>query len=106
MEESEACSLPGGLASVKKQFESQEYASSSQSQTSVTQVHVEKRSVQVLATKQARHKPYIEILNSYLFILHWGCGGMWSSGFCCAAQVMGSTCCFVLLYGKLYSNNI
>ncbi|XP_070969418.1 xin actin-binding repeat-containing protein 2-like isoform X1 [Oncorhynchus clarkii lewisi] len=52
MEESEACSLPGGLASVKKQFESQEYASSSQSQTSVTQVHVEKRSVQVLATKQ------------------------------------------------------
>ncbi|XP_038835812.1 xin actin-binding repeat-containing protein 2-like [Salvelinus namaycush] len=44
MEESEACSLPGGLASVKKQFESQEYASSSQSQTSVTQVHLEKRS--------------------------------------------------------------
>ncbi|CDQ93265.1 unnamed protein product, partial [Oncorhynchus mykiss] len=52
MEESEACSLPGGLASVKKQFESQEYASSSQSQTSVTQVHVEKRSVQEVSSSQ------------------------------------------------------
>eukprot|EP00063_Salmo_salar_P032392 XP_014007227.1 PREDICTED: xin actin-binding repeat-containing protein 2-like isoform X2 [Salmo salar] len=52
MEESEACSLPGGLASVKKQFESQEYASSSQSQTSVTQVHLEKRSVQEVSSSQ------------------------------------------------------
>lgn len=83
MEESEVCSLPGGLASVKKQFESQEYASSSQSQTSVTQIHLEKRSMQVLASKPSRHKPYIEILYSYLFILHWGCGQMWSRGFCC-----------------------
>ncbi|KAM9396221.1 uncharacterized protein xirp2a isoform 1-T2 [Salvelinus alpinus] len=52
MEESEACSLPGGLASVKKQFESQEYASSSQSQTSVKQVHLEKRSVQEVSSSQ------------------------------------------------------
>ncbi|XP_041727536.2 xin actin-binding repeat-containing protein 2-like isoform X2 [Coregonus clupeaformis] len=52
MEESEACSLPGGLASVKKQFESQEYASSSQSQTSVTHVHLEKRSVQEVSSSQ------------------------------------------------------
>ncbi|XP_029612535.1 xin actin-binding repeat-containing protein 2 isoform X1 [Salmo trutta] len=52
MEESEVCSLPGGLASVKKQFESQEYASSSQSQTSVTQVHFEKRSMQEVSSSQ------------------------------------------------------
>ncbi|XP_031707845.1 xin actin-binding repeat-containing protein 2 isoform X1 [Anarrhichthys ocellatus] len=45
MSESEACSLPGGLASVKKQFESQEFASSS-SQSSVAQFHFEQRSVQ------------------------------------------------------------
>ncbi|XP_074483863.1 uncharacterized protein xirp2a isoform X1 [Sebastes fasciatus] len=45
MDESEACSLPGGLASVKKQFESQEFASSS-SQSSVAQFHYEQRSVQ------------------------------------------------------------
>ncbi|KAM6892869.1 uncharacterized protein PEZ65_022931 [Lycodopsis pacificus] len=45
MSESEACSLPGGLASVKKQFESQEFASSS-SQSSVSQFHFEQRSVQ------------------------------------------------------------
>uniref|UniRef100_A0A4W5M9V7 Uncharacterized protein n=1 Tax=Hucho hucho TaxID=62062 RepID=A0A4W5M9V7_9TELE len=52
MEESETCSLPGGLASVKKQFESQEYASSSQSQTSVTQVPLQKRSVQEVSSSQ------------------------------------------------------
>lgn len=52
MEESEVCSLPGGLASVKKQFESQEYASSSQSQTSVTQIHLEKRSMQEVSSSQ------------------------------------------------------
>ncbi|CAB1327881.1 unnamed protein product, partial [Coregonus sp. 'balchen'] len=57
MEESEACSLPGGLASVKKQFESQEYASSSQSQTSVTHVHLEKRSVQVMEESEACSLP-------------------------------------------------
>ncbi|XP_054646285.1 xin actin-binding repeat-containing protein 2 isoform X2 [Dunckerocampus dactyliophorus] len=45
MDESEACSLPGGLASVKKQFENQEFASSS-SQSSSTQVHFQQRSVQ------------------------------------------------------------
>nr|XP_057907715.1 xin actin-binding repeat-containing protein 2 isoform X2 [Doryrhamphus excisus] len=45
MDESEACSLPGGLASVKKQFEKQEFASSS-SQSSSTQVHFQQRSVQ------------------------------------------------------------
>lgn len=46
MDESEACSLPGGLASVKRQFENQEVALSS-SQSSVTQFHFEQRSVQV-----------------------------------------------------------
>uniref|UniRef100_A0A8C3A2W3 Xin actin binding repeat containing 2 n=1 Tax=Cyclopterus lumpus TaxID=8103 RepID=A0A8C3A2W3_CYCLU len=47
MSESEACSLPGGLAGVKKQFESQEFASST-SQSSVAQFHFEQRSVQVI----------------------------------------------------------
>ncbi|XP_029372361.1 xin actin-binding repeat-containing protein 2 isoform X2 [Echeneis naucrates] len=45
MDESEACSLPGGLASVKRQFETQEFASSS-SQSSVTQFHYQQKSVQ------------------------------------------------------------
>ncbi|XP_077406766.1 uncharacterized protein xirp2a [Vanacampus margaritifer] len=45
MEESEACSLPGGLASVKKQFENQNVASSS-SQSSSTQFHFQQRTVQ------------------------------------------------------------
>ncbi|KAM9327862.1 uncharacterized protein xirp2a [Pholidichthys leucotaenia] len=45
MDESEACSLPGGLASVKRQFENQEFASSS-SQSTVTQYHFQQRSVQ------------------------------------------------------------
>uniref|UniRef100_H3BXP2 Xin actin binding repeat containing 2 n=1 Tax=Tetraodon nigroviridis TaxID=99883 RepID=H3BXP2_TETNG len=45
MDESEACSLPGGLASVKRQFENQQFTSSS-SQSSVAQVHFEQRSVQ------------------------------------------------------------
>ncbi len=43
MEESEVCSLPGGLASVRKQFETQETASS----LNVTQFHFHHRSVQV-----------------------------------------------------------
>ncbi|CAN9497790.1 unnamed protein product [Ophioblennius macclurei] len=42
MEESEVCSLPGGLASVRKQFETQETASSH----SVTQFHFHHRAVQ------------------------------------------------------------
>ncbi|XP_061652819.1 xin actin-binding repeat-containing protein 2 isoform X2 [Phyllopteryx taeniolatus] len=45
MDESEACSLPGGLASVKKQFENQDFASSS-SQSSSNQFHLQQRSVQ------------------------------------------------------------
>uniref|UniRef100_UPI0037E99949 xin actin-binding repeat-containing protein 2 n=1 Tax=Semicossyphus pulcher TaxID=241346 RepID=UPI0037E99949 len=49
MDESEACSLPGGLASVKRQFENQEFASSS-SQSSVTQFHFEQRSVQEVSS--------------------------------------------------------
>ncbi|XP_055083257.1 xin actin-binding repeat-containing protein 2 isoform X2 [Periophthalmus magnuspinnatus] len=40
----EACSLPGGLASVKRQFESQEFASSSHS--TVTHVQYQQRTVQ------------------------------------------------------------
>ncbi|XP_072539685.1 uncharacterized protein xirp2a [Salminus brasiliensis] len=43
MEDSEACSLPGGLASVKKQFESQKVSSSSSSQSTVTQYHYQQR---------------------------------------------------------------
>ncbi|XP_069376679.1 xin actin-binding repeat-containing protein 2-like isoform X2 [Paralichthys olivaceus] len=49
MEESEACSLPGGLASVKKQFENQEFTSSS-SQSSVTQFHFQQKSVQEVSS--------------------------------------------------------
>ncbi|KAM9334286.1 uncharacterized protein xirp2a [Symphorus nematophorus] len=49
MDESEACSLPGGLASVKKQFENQEFTSSS-SQSTVTQFHFEQRSVQEMSS--------------------------------------------------------
>uniref|UniRef100_A0A8C9YK68 Xin actin binding repeat containing 2 n=1 Tax=Sander lucioperca TaxID=283035 RepID=A0A8C9YK68_SANLU len=43
MEESEVCSLPGGLASVRKQFETQETATSH----NVTQFHFHHRSVQI-----------------------------------------------------------
>ncbi|XP_056606013.1 xin actin-binding repeat-containing protein 2 isoform X1 [Triplophysa dalaica] len=43
MDSSEQCSLPGGLASVKKQFESQEFSSSSASQSTVTQFHYQQR---------------------------------------------------------------
>ncbi|XP_060774720.1 xin actin-binding repeat-containing protein 2 isoform X2 [Neoarius graeffei] len=43
MEDSEACSLPGGLASVKKQFESQKASSSSSSQSTVTQYHYQQK---------------------------------------------------------------
>ncbi|KAK2856757.1 hypothetical protein Q5P01_005492 [Channa striata] len=49
MDESEACSLPGGLASVKKQFEKQEFASSS-SQSSVSQFHFQQRSIQEMSS--------------------------------------------------------
>ncbi|GLD64805.1 xin actin-binding repeat-containing protein 2-like isoform X1, partial [Lates japonicus] len=49
MDESEACSLPGGLASVKRQFENQEFASSS-SQSSVTQIHFQQKSVQEMSS--------------------------------------------------------
>lgn len=45
MDISEPCSLPGGLASVKKQFESQELSSSSASQSTVTQYHYQQRQV-------------------------------------------------------------
>ncbi|XP_073707526.1 uncharacterized protein xirp2a [Garra rufa] len=43
MDSSEPCSLPGGLASVKKQFESQELSSSSASQSTVTEYHYQQR---------------------------------------------------------------
>ncbi|XP_026218268.1 xin actin-binding repeat-containing protein 2 isoform X2 [Anabas testudineus] len=49
MDESEACSLPGGLASVKRQFENREFTSSS-SQSSVTQVHFQQRTVQEVSS--------------------------------------------------------
>ncbi|XP_064183515.1 xin actin-binding repeat-containing protein 2 isoform X2 [Anguilla rostrata] len=47
VEEAEVCSLPGGLAGVKKQFESQEIASS---HSTVTQVHIQHRSVQEVSS--------------------------------------------------------
>ncbi|CAL8307667.1 unnamed protein product [Merluccius merluccius] len=54
MEESEACSLPGGLASVKRQFESQQFASSSSSSShshsTVTQHQYQQKSVQEMST--------------------------------------------------------
>ncbi|XP_030600558.1 xin actin-binding repeat-containing protein 2 isoform X2 [Archocentrus centrarchus] len=49
MSESEARSLPGGLASVKRQFENQEFASSS-SQSTITQFHFQQRSVQEMSS--------------------------------------------------------
>ncbi|XP_056145777.1 xin actin-binding repeat-containing protein 2 [Lampris incognitus] len=48
MEESEVCSLPGGLASVRKQFETQETATSH----NITQLHFQHRSVQEMSNSQ------------------------------------------------------
>ncbi|XP_028250233.1 xin actin-binding repeat-containing protein 1 isoform X2 [Parambassis ranga] len=48
MEESEVCSLPGGLASVRKQFETQETATSH----SVTQFHFHHRTVQEMSNSE------------------------------------------------------
>ncbi|XP_074515474.1 uncharacterized protein xirp2b [Sebastes fasciatus] len=48
MEELEVCSLPGGLASVRKQFERQETASSH----NVTQFHFQHRSVQEISNSE------------------------------------------------------
>jgi len=45
MDSSEPCSLPGGLASVKKQFESHELSSSSASQSTVIQHQYQQRQV-------------------------------------------------------------
>ncbi|KAJ8282360.1 hypothetical protein COCON_G00048790 [Conger conger] len=47
VEEAEVCSLPGGLAGVKKQFESQEIATS---HSTVTQFHIQHRSVQEVSS--------------------------------------------------------
>ncbi|XP_041119738.1 xin actin-binding repeat-containing protein 2-like isoform X2 [Polyodon spathula] len=47
VEESEVCSMPGGLASVKKQFESQEMSSS---HSTVTQYHYQHKSVQEVSS--------------------------------------------------------
>ncbi|XP_037552752.1 xin actin-binding repeat-containing protein 2 [Nematolebias whitei] len=47
MDESEARSLPGGLTSVKRQFESHEFSSS---QSSVSRVQVQRRSVQEVSS--------------------------------------------------------
>ncbi|KAG7466896.1 hypothetical protein MATL_G00147190 [Megalops atlanticus] len=51
MDEGEACSLPGGLASVKRQFESQDVSSS---QSTVTQFYFKNRSVQDTSDVTAR----------------------------------------------------
>lgn len=48
MEESEVCSLPGGLASVRKQFETQETATSH----NVTQFHFHHRTVQEVSNSE------------------------------------------------------
>uniref|UniRef100_A0A3P8TW33 Xin actin binding repeat containing 2 n=1 Tax=Amphiprion percula TaxID=161767 RepID=A0A3P8TW33_AMPPE len=53
MEESEVCSLPGGLASVRKQFETQETATSH----NVTQFHFHHRAVQVYRTERIPSSP-------------------------------------------------
>lgn len=68
MDESEACSLPGGLASVKKQFESQEFASSS-SQSSVAQFHYEQRSVQVRMDNIITHATHSLLESVRIFFL-------------------------------------
>ncbi|XP_028835761.1 xin actin-binding repeat-containing protein 2 isoform X2 [Denticeps clupeoides] len=49
LEETEACSVPGGLANVKKHFESQEFSSSS-SQSTVTQFHFQQRTAQEVSS--------------------------------------------------------
>ncbi|MGH0129141.1 UNVERIFIED_CONTAM: hypothetical protein FKN15_025248 [Acipenser sinensis] len=49
VEESEVCSMPGGLASVKKQFESQEMSSS---HSTVTQYHYQHKSVQEVSSTE------------------------------------------------------
>ncbi|MGH0142764.1 UNVERIFIED_CONTAM: hypothetical protein FKN15_076788 [Acipenser sinensis] len=49
VEESEVCSMPGGLASVKKQFESQEMSSS---HNTVTQYHYQHKSVQEVSSTE------------------------------------------------------
>ncbi|XP_029981657.1 xin actin-binding repeat-containing protein 2 isoform X2 [Sphaeramia orbicularis] len=48
MEESEVCSLPGGLASVRRQFEAQEIATSH----NVTQFHFQHRTVQEMSNTE------------------------------------------------------
>lgn len=48
MEESEVCSLPGGLASVRRQFETQEIATSN----NVTQFHFQHRTVQEMSNSE------------------------------------------------------
>ncbi|XP_066520374.1 xin actin-binding repeat-containing protein 2 [Hoplias malabaricus] len=54
MEDSEPCSLPGGLASVKKQFESQKVSSSSSSsQSTVTQYQFQQRQ-EVVSSSEVR----------------------------------------------------
>ncbi|XP_041117867.1 xin actin-binding repeat-containing protein 2-like isoform X3 [Polyodon spathula] len=49
VEESEVCSMPGGLASVKKQFESQEMSSS---HNTVTQYHYQHKSVKEMSSTE------------------------------------------------------
>ncbi|XP_030013816.1 xin actin-binding repeat-containing protein 2 isoform X2 [Sphaeramia orbicularis] len=64
MDESEACSLPGGLASVKRQFENQEFSSSS-SQSTVTQFHYQQQSVQVIHDQRVQHSAAASYGNHY-----------------------------------------
>ncbi|KAK7154951.1 hypothetical protein R3I93_009790 [Phoxinus phoxinus] len=52
MDSSEPCSLPGGLASVKKQFESHELSSSSASQSTVIQQHHYQQRQQVVSSSE------------------------------------------------------
>ncbi|MGH0149203.1 UNVERIFIED_CONTAM: hypothetical protein FKN15_014457 [Acipenser sinensis] len=54
VEESEVCSMPGGLASVKKQFESQEMSSS---HNTVTQYHYQHKSVQAVEESEVCSMP-------------------------------------------------
>ncbi|KAG5261928.1 hypothetical protein AALO_G00290150 [Alosa alosa] len=59
LEETEACSLPGGLASVKKQFESQEFSTSSSSHSTITHVQSQHR-VQEMSSSQTQRVTFNE----------------------------------------------
>lgn len=68
MEETEVCSLPGGLASVRKQFETRETATSH----NVTQFHFHHRTVQVHMLNIVGSFMRLRVVKSHLF-QPWDC---------------------------------